>query len=154
MADERSLPRSQPRPPKPDLTFTFNTKTGESAVIDGGISCCSIHSDTFGARYARAQTFVKRLLTGSTIVAIAAVVIGCNDARPKLDTSVPSDSTRFKTVYAATVRVNAGDYRSILVLRDNKTGKEYLAVYGAGVTEMHQATTTNGKSTVTHWEED
>ncbi len=72
------------------------------------------------------------------VVAICCMFFWCDDPKPT-DINVASlgeQSGRIKVVSFQNI-ATSGTVRAILVLRDSKTGIEYLAVMGAGVTEMH-----------------
>jgi hypothetical protein len=73
------------------------------------------------------------------ILAVAlAVVAGCSDPTSRVNTSLKENAQtgRIKTVSAQYFTTAAGHVQDILVLQDTKTGTEYLAVLGAGVTPM------------------
>ena len=79
-------------------------------------------------------------------VVSSALLAGCSDRTPvrneKLKTG--TQSGRINVVSAQVIKDARGYSRDILVLRDSQTGREYVAVMGAGVTEM--ITQSNGKT--------
>jgi len=71
------------------------------------------------------------------VIAVFMCMLGCDPTPPQpASTLAPNgQNTRFKVTTAQ--QFNDGDFtRTILVLQDSETGKEYLAVTGAGVTEI------------------
>lgn len=83
------------------------------------------------------------------VVSVAAAVLlsGCSDHTPveneKLNTQ--TQRGRINVTSAQIIRDARGYERDIIVLRDSKTGHEYIAVMGAGVTDMRMQS--NGKTT-------
>lgn len=86
---------------------------------------------------------MKRLL----LIAGLLAVCGCSAPTPKENNSLElgKQTGRMQVVSAQYIRDVRGYGRDILVIKDTETGKEYLAVMGAGVMDMR--TVSNGKST-------
>jgi hypothetical protein len=80
-------------------------------------------------------------------VVLGAFLAGCSDPTPISNAKLRSGTQegRINVVSAQTIVDARGYTRDILVMRDNTTGIEYLAVMGAGVTEMRWVS--NGKTT-------
>ena len=72
---------------------------------------------------------------------------GCSDPTPVRNEKLRTEtqSGRVNVVSAQVISDARGYSRDILVLRDSTTGREYIAVMGAGVSEMRMVS--NGKAT-------
>lgn len=62
------------------------------------------------------------------------LLAGCNPPSPF---QTPINKGRMTQVSHQGFTDLRGYHRDVLILRDTKTGKEYLAVMGAGVTDIH-----------------
>ena len=79
-------------------------------------------------------------------VVSSAFLAGCSDRTPVRNEKLKTEKSRRINVTSAQVIHSARLYPcDILVLRDSETGREYLAVMGAGVAEMRPQS--NGKTT-------
>ena len=85
--------------------------------------------------------------TTMALVAFLVMVTGCSDPTPRRNENLKQgyQEGRINVVSAQIINDSRGYRRDILVLCDNKTGHEYIAVMGAGVTEMNEQS--NGKTT-------
>lgn len=81
------------------------------------------------------------------LVATAGLLSGCSDPTPVENEKLNTQTQRGRiNVTSAQIIMDARGYsRDIIVLRDSKTGHEYIAVMGAGVTDMRPQS--NGKTT-------
>jgi hypothetical protein len=86
------------------------------------------------------------LFTGCTIAVVtSALLAGCSDPTPVSNEKLKAEqSGRFNVTSAQVINDAEGHSRDILVLRDVDTGREYIAVMGAGVVEMRMQS--NGKT--------
>lgn len=84
---------------------------------------------------------MNRRSTFAAAVAVvsSALLAGCSDQMPLRNEKLKTEtqSGRINVTSAQVVKDARGYRRDILVLRDADTGREYIAVMGAGVTEMH-----------------
>jgi outer membrane murein-binding lipoprotein Lpp len=91
----------------------------------------------------------RRTTFAAAAVAVvsSALLAGCSDPTPVRNEKLKTEtqSGRINVTSAQVINDARGYSRDILVLRDTDTGSEYIAVMGAGVTEMH--TQSNGKTT-------
>lgn len=92
------------------------------------------------------------------LILLALLLCACGPRPPVQSNPVPVNtetSGRIVVVDASVFRDAKGNSRDILVLRDTETGKEYLAVLGAGVTQIVEECTYNpGTKTTTCTEEE
>lgn len=91
----------------------------------------------------------RRTTFAAAAVAVvsSALLAGCSDPTPVRNEKLKSEtqSGRINVTSAQVINDARGYSRDILVLRDTETGRDYIAVMGAGVTEM--CTQSNGKTT-------
>ena len=89
----------------------------------------------------------KRMFAAAVAVVSSALLAGCSDPTPVRNEKLKIDrqSGRINVTSAQSIIDARGYNRDILVLRDKATGREYIAVMGAGVTDMQ--TQSNGKTT-------
>ena len=91
----------------------------------------------------------RRTTFAAAAVAVvsSALLAGCSDPTPVRNEKLKTEtqSGRINVTSAQVINDARGYSRDILVLRDTETGREYIAVMGAGVTEMR--THSNGKTT-------
>jgi outer membrane murein-binding lipoprotein Lpp len=91
----------------------------------------------------------RRTTFAAAAVAVvsSALLAGCSDPTPVRNEKLKTEtqSGRINVTSAQVINDARGYSRDILVLRDTETGREYIAVMGAGVTEMR--TQSNGKTT-------
>ena len=82
----------------------------------------------------------------AAVVVLCLAFAGCADPNPERNDRLRQEtqSGRINVTSAQTIKDARGYPRDILVLRDGQTGREYIAVMGAGVTEM--VTKSNGKT--------
>ena len=92
---------------------------------------------------------MNKKTTFAAAVALASIALfaGCSDPTPVRNKKLRTDtqSGRINITSAQVINDACGDSRDILVLRDTATGREYIAVMGAGVTEM--STQSDSKTT-------
>lgn len=83
----------------------------------------------------------------AVLTLLIALLSGCSDPNPRHNDRLKVDTQkgRINVMSAQVIRDARGYDRDILVLRDIETGREYIAVMGAGVTDMHLQH--NGKTT-------
>jgi hypothetical protein len=67
------------------------------------------------------------------------VFVGCDEPNPNPSTNVKlsNNPSRIEVISAQKFTDSRFYERDIMVLRDKQTGKEYLAVMGAGVVDMY-----------------
>ena len=90
----------------------------------------------------------KRVVFMAVFMAASiSMLAGCSDPTPaRNDVLKPESQTgRMNVTSAQVIRDARGYRRDILVMRDTETGMDYIAIMGAGVTEMR--TQSNGKTT-------
>jgi uncharacterized lipoprotein YehR (DUF1307 family) len=90
---------------------------------------------------------MRNMLAAAVSVVSSALLSGCSDPTPVRNEKLKTETQSGRiNVTSAQVIIDSRMYkRDILVLRDSQTGREYIAVMGAGVAEMY--THSNGKST-------
>lgn len=73
------------------------------------------------------------------LVMLVTIILGACSPMPielKPNTITPSADSRITIVSALVFSDSTGQGRDVLILHDNKTGKEFLVVVGAGVVEI------------------
>ena len=90
---------------------------------------------------------ITTFAAAAVAVVSSALLAGCSDPTPVRNEKLKTEtqSGRINVTSAQVINDARGYSRDILVLRDTETGREYIAVMGAGVTEMR--TQSNGKTT-------
>ena len=88
----------------------------------------------------RKDSMKIRIATALAVLSIA-LLAGCSDPTPVRNNKLKTESQtgRINVTSAQVITDTRGYTRDILVVRDSQTGREYIAVMGAGVTEMVQA---------------
>ncbi|MDD5170507.1 MAG: hypothetical protein PHN75_16950 [Syntrophales bacterium] len=92
---------------------------------------------------------MKRFMVLVSMVMFSLLLVACEASGPtQVNYDAEAQSGRMVVTSFQQVKLSDGDTRDILVLRDTETGREYLAVYGAGVFDITTECRLVGKVTV------
>lgn len=96
------------------------------------------------------KPLMKSLLMLELMLVLVFLFAGCSNVQENEQAKIPApdnNQTRFNIVSRQVIVDSRGYSRDILMLKDSITGREYLAVMGAGVAENR--TQSSGKNSRT-----